>query len=155
MNNNLDFLKLKSLLEGKTVLKVLPPNASECICVIETSDNIAFRLHATDLGYWIEETSTSDGIYKNIESFLKDCSNHYFELGNDFSQEVPTPILTEQSGVHTLIFNDGREFKLKPFGKEAKFLSTDEGKIKLIEDVIGSFWLKEFNNLGLGEKSDV
>lgn len=52
MNNSIT--ELKNLLEGKTVLKIEEPHRDEAICNFILSDGTAFRLHATDLGFWTE-----------------------------------------------------------------------------------------------------
>ena len=51
--------KLKKLLEGKKVLKVDPPDTDEAICKITMSDGVTFRLSATELGSWVEETGAT------------------------------------------------------------------------------------------------
>lgn len=47
--------ELKKLLEGQTVLEVLPPKTEEGgLCKLVLSDGTQFNLCATELGWWIE-----------------------------------------------------------------------------------------------------
>jgi hypothetical protein len=47
--------ELRSRLVGKTILAIDPPRICEGICKITLTDGSAFKLCATDLGYWVEE----------------------------------------------------------------------------------------------------
>ncbi len=55
-----DFAQLKKHFEGQRVVRVEEPDARECIAKFVMDNGKAFRLHATDLGYWIEATVASD-----------------------------------------------------------------------------------------------
>ena len=68
--------ELRRLLEGKTIKKVLLPNGSEAICRFVMEDGSSFRLHATDLGFWIEDTKGSSG-YNSLNSLIRDIYHNY------------------------------------------------------------------------------
>jgi len=74
-NNNKEFKELQSLLEGKTIAAIEPPNASEAICKFVLTDGTAFRLHATDLGFWIEKTAGIKG-YPSLDAMMTDYYHH-------------------------------------------------------------------------------
>ena len=81
MANNKDaFKELQSLLEGKTIAAIEPPNASEAIAKFVLTDGTAFRLHATDLGFWIEKTAGAKG-YPSLDAMMTDYY-HYISGQN-------------------------------------------------------------------------
>jgi hypothetical protein len=68
--------QLQTLLEGKTISKIEEPGAAEAICKFVLSDGSAFRLHATELGFWIEETEGADGYYPSLHALAIDYGHH-------------------------------------------------------------------------------
>jgi hypothetical protein len=77
-NNDKDFQTIKQAFLGKTVVSVDPPEADEAIAKFTMSDGSCFRLHATDLGYWIEQTVGVGQPYKSLETLFVDyyhCAN--------------------------------------------------------------------------------
>ena len=157
--------KLQLLLEGKTVLKVEDPNASEAICKITLSDGTSFRLHATDLGFWIEQTSNVDGKYNSLTSLLIDYSHNvssfeYKELiklrqeydnnipANKYYQ-VPNAIITMNNSYCKFVAPDGREFlidKSKLSDYEISILKNKKG-LKMLSEAayLGDAWVLLFN----------
>ena len=103
--------KLRDLLVGKTIIRIERPNASEAICTFVTNE-ASFRLHATDLGFWIEKTVEEGQSYPDITSWLEDYHNHFYKLGPSYNHEVPDPNVERKSDHILLISVDGKQFKL-------------------------------------------
>ena len=103
--------KLKKLLEGKTVIAVDPPNAREAICRLTLSDGTAFRLHATDLGFWTEATAASDGRYHSLNALAIDYGNHHYELEPQYDFDTPHPKIAVDGDVFHVEAPDGRVFE--------------------------------------------
>jgi hypothetical protein len=61
-----DLEAIRARLVGKTVTAVERAEANECICRIECSDGSTFRLHATDLGAWVEDTVRPGQKYEKL-----------------------------------------------------------------------------------------
>jgi hypothetical protein len=47
--------KIQSLLVGRTILKIEPPDDDEQIFKFVLVDGSSFKLYATELGWWIDE----------------------------------------------------------------------------------------------------
>ena len=111
MANNDSFKQLKSLFEGKIVVAVEPPNAAEAIAKFVMSDGSAFRLHATDLGYWIEPTlADKSDTYKSLAMLFTD----YYQLECSGSSgqawDVEPMILINKDIVRLMAPNNGNEY---------------------------------------------
>jgi hypothetical protein len=85
-NNNKEFKELQYLLEGKTIASIEPPNASEAIAKFVLTDGTAFRLHATDLGFWIEKTAGTKG-YPSLDAMMTDYY-HYISGQNLYDPDA-------------------------------------------------------------------
>lgn len=105
---------LKKLLEGKTVLRVEEPLAPECICKITLTDGTAFRLFATDLGFWMQETVAEGGPYKSLSMLFMDVNNFMYTQSTD--------------GYETEVSVEGDTLKVLASGKtfEVSIPSLDE-----------------------------
>lgn len=55
MKDGLD--ELRKLMVGKKVIAVEPPCGGDTICQLLFDDGTSFELHATELGFWIVETT--------------------------------------------------------------------------------------------------
>jgi hypothetical protein len=164
--------KLRLLLEGKTILKVEKPNAPEAICKFVLSDGTAFRLHATDLGFWIEGSVHDDGVYNNLTDLLVDYSNHTRfieheknrEIEDHFNYDVPegayyeSPpanifinIDADQNYQCLFIAPDGKEFRgniysFSEYEKKLFLFSKGKGKEILSEAaILGNAWTLLFS----------
>jgi hypothetical protein len=87
-NSDDTFEKLKEVFEGKTVVAVEPGDAAESICRFVLSDGKAWRLHATDLGYWLEETAGFEG-YTKLTNLARDYHHHVYWLAAKYDYDVP------------------------------------------------------------------
>lgn len=105
--------KLKQYLEGKTVISVDPPEASEAICKLTLSDGTAFRLHATDLGFWIEETSASNGKYHSLPALFLDFGHHQYNLEPKFEFDTPPPKVSVKGNTIEVVAADERLFEVE------------------------------------------
>lgn len=136
--------KLKNLLEGKTILRIEEPNAPEAICKFVLADGVAFRLHATELGFWIEETT--DGNYFSLDVLVKDISHHmFYDLGFDSQLSI--------SKIDDKVFfackDKDKDFVIlesKLSEVEKRILNSDIG-IEMLEEAIptGDFWKMNFS----------
>lgn len=95
---------LKKHMEGKTVVKVEPPQAPEAVCKFHMSDGSVFRLHATDLGSWVEETVRPDETYKSLDALFRDYGHHVYLSDNQ------TPNVELRAHSVALTAPDGRLF---------------------------------------------
>jgi len=146
-SNNDSFQQLKTLLEGRTVLKVEPPNAAEAIAKITMASGVAFRLHATDLGFWIEMTTKDGTGYPSLDTLLTDYYHHTRDSGSG------DPVVLLNGDDLEVIADDGRVFSgyVPNFPEwHQKIAHSTEGR-KLLEKsaCLGDTWKIMFN-----EKSD-
>jgi hypothetical protein len=135
--------KLKCLLEGKTILQILPANKStECICQFVLTDGSSFRLCATDLGFWVEETAGSDGIYRSLDSLFIDYSNHIHHTYGVYS--LVSAIIEIDNNTILVSAPDGNIFcgNIFLFPKEDQDLLKDTNKVKSMSEaaVFGNYW---------------
>lgn len=137
----LEFEKLKYLLEGKTILRIDEPNAPEAICKFVLNDDTSFRLHATELGFWIEESA--EGNYPSLDILIKDISHHmFFDLG--WNSQITIAKMHDK-----FIFSDkNKDFVImenRLSDVEKKILNSDIG-IDLLKEAIptGDFWKMMF-----------
>jgi len=105
------FKQLKELLEGKTIKSVLPPDASEAICKFVLTNGKSFRLHATDLGFWIEGSTGGDDRYESLEDLLRDYSHHEHDYLLVYGYDPPNCIITCDE--KTVIFKSPKEKSFK------------------------------------------
>jgi len=71
--------ELASLMVGKTVIAVDPPCAGEAVAKFTLSDGTSFRLHATELGAWVEKTVASGGLYRSLDFMYRDYGHYTLE----------------------------------------------------------------------------
>lgn len=95
---------LKQRMEGKTVVRIEPPQASEAICKFHMSDGSVFRLHATELGSWVEETVKADETYKSLDALFRDYGHHVYHSDNQ------TPDVEMRAHSVAVTAPDGRLF---------------------------------------------
>jgi hypothetical protein len=138
--------KLNELLCGKTIIAIDHDGASESIARFTMSDGVRFRLHATELGAWIERTSNVNEIYISLGDLLEDYSKHYSALGEDYNWDVPNAKIKIADNILELKAPDGRLFK----GQIDKFVSNDQAVIKHKK---GIKFLKTASKIGLGWES--
>ena len=72
--------RLKELLVGKTIARVDDPGAREAICKVTCTDGSAFRLHATDLGFWTELTVAEGQGYTDLAVMVVDVEHYVYRL---------------------------------------------------------------------------
>ena len=91
--------QLRSLLEGKTIAKIEEPGVSEAIAKFVMTDGSAFRLHATELGFWIEGTIASpDSDYPSLTALAVDYCHHAYSSNRDYD-DTPATIVLENDRV--------------------------------------------------------
>jgi hypothetical protein len=143
------FEDLKSRLEGKTVIKIEDPCMREVICKFVLSDGTAFRLHATDLGYWIEETEGVNG-YSSLHSLLTDYGRHIYEAYG--YKESPDAKIVISGSVVEFSAPDGKVFMgdVSKFSEYEQKLLSDPRPIKVLEHcaACGDMW-----SIGFGKTS--
>jgi len=128
------FIQLKELLEGKTIKSVLPPDASEAICKFVLTNGKSFRLHATDLGFWIEGSSGDDGGYESLEDLLREYHHHEYDYLSEYGFDPPDCIITFDE--KTVTFKSPKEklFKMKYSSlsfEERELFKSDRGLKRL------------------------
>jgi hypothetical protein len=137
---------LSHRITGKIVWAVEPPSPidTECLCRIITADGKSFRIHATDLGAWIEDDVDVDGLYPTLESVCIAVGAYRNAKLPEHGFTIGLPIVRVEG--RTLIINafDGSIFKLsldRTDGWEKKVFSHQ--KILEIIPVItasGEYW---------------
>lgn len=135
---NKQFLKLQDLMQGKTVISVESAIGEGGIATFKMSDGNVFRIHATDLGFWIEETANTSGEYTIFNNLLIDMYRHFYSLQFDNKYSTPNPSVVKLDDLLMFEFIDGKifEFKYKylsDFSKE--ILSLPEG-IDIFADMV-------------------
>ena len=104
-----DLIKLRKLFVGKKVVAVEPPGADEAIAKFVMDDGTAFRLHATELGYWTEPTIARAGChYQHLEPLFTDYCNHEYKLR---LPEPAAPVVSVNDGVLRVQAPDGTAFE--------------------------------------------
>ena len=82
------FNELKRLLEGQTVLQICKTNSPEGICEFHLSNGTAFKLFATELGYWTRITTVNDE-YHNLNDLILDYAEYCDDVGvSDLLQDI-------------------------------------------------------------------
>lgn len=114
------FAKLKLKLEGKTIKAIEPGGVSESICTFVLEGGHRFRLCATDLGFWIEDTVAEGGLYDDLTALLRDYYNHAYHRG-----DVEDPSVSVFGGVLTVTAKDGTSFR----GQIANFNEADRAVV--------------------------
>jgi hypothetical protein len=106
--------QLRSLLEGKTIVKVEAPNAAEAIAKFTMADGSAFRLHATDLGYWIEETIGSKTAgYPSLNALAIDYGHYMHDLTPQYNFNPPPAEMIMEKEWIVFFTPDEKEFRIK------------------------------------------
>jgi hypothetical protein len=99
--------KLRRYLVGKTVLAVDPPEATEAICRITTSDGKVWRLHATDLGFWIEDALKPGQKAVNFTVLFTEFDRYkHYETPVEYE-----PPVTVEGDVLVITAFDGKRFE--------------------------------------------
>jgi hypothetical protein len=146
---NKQFEKLKVLLEGKRILRIDPPgNATECICCFHMEDGSAFRLHATDLGYWMTEAKGFNG-YQSLESLMIDYGYHMYDLMPSYHYDPPAPKISLLENNLEIESPDGKSFQIgldKLSDRERLIMSTPKGMEHFGKaSAMGEFWETMFS----------
>src|SRR5271165_621276 len=145
-NNNNAFKELQSLLEGKTISAIEPPNASEAIAKFVLTDGTAFRLHATDLGFWIEKTAGTKG-YPSLDAMMTDYYHHVSSL-REYNGDFPDALVNLNGNILEVVSPDGKTFtaditKFKEYDR--RIATHPEGrKILAYGAIMGDMYLMYF-----------
>jgi hypothetical protein len=109
-----DALKdLQDRLVGKRIVAVEPANATEGVCLFKTDDGQSFRLHATDLGFWTEDTVGEDGYYPSLHALMVEYSYHNHDISPGYNYNPPDAKAVFKDGVLTVRSPKKREFKIR------------------------------------------
>lgn len=139
--------QLADLLVGKTIKAITSPGVSECICQFTLADGSQFRLHATDLGAWIEKAIGIDGLADSLDALIGDYSHHAYHIQTEFDYD-PHVFLKDE--ILTISAVDGKEFKGKvsSFSPEDRMIVNHKKGIKLISKAapLGSAWRSMLNH---------
>jgi len=106
--------QLQNRLVGKIIKAVEPSNGLEALCKFSMSDGSSFRLHATDLGAWIEEDVTDEGYYPNIDSLARAVYAYRYNLNHEaksFANIIDNRTIVVDVG-------DGTLLKIKRYNKD-------------------------------------
>lgn len=143
MNNDEAFELLKNNLEGKTIKRIDPSNAEAGICKFVLDDDTVFRLHANDLGYWIEDCIHEDGQYKSLTALINDIYNENISLFNKSKNFVK---INNNNDIYTFSTKSNKQYMidfncLKDFEKD-----IIKNKKKRLEEAseLGQFWAAAF-----------
>ena len=145
-NNNNAFKELQSLLEGKTIQSIEPPNAAEAIAKFVLTDGTAFRLHATDLGFWIEKTAGAKG-YPSLDAMMTDYY-HYVSSLWEYNGDFPDALVNLNGNILEVVSPDGKTFtaditKFKEYDR--RIATHPEGrKILAYGAIMGDMYLMYF-----------
>ena len=141
--------ELRKRIEGKTILKVEEPNSPEAICKLTLSDGTAFRLHANDLGFWIEDTINSNCKYTSFTSMFNDIHHHECILDRQYNYDTPRPTVVIDSNILKITTVDGRVFiaDISLLPKWERKVCKHKKSIELISGActLGNFWKMEFS----------
>lgn len=137
MTNIID--ELSKLLVGKKVEKVEKAGVAESIALFTMEDGTKFRLHATDLGAWVEHLGTSD-LLVSLDLVIREYCNHSYH--NKVRESAPT--VTVENGILTIIDNEGKKTKgkISSFSKEDQELANHPEGPTIIAYIApcGDFW---------------
>jgi hypothetical protein len=136
-----DLQELQTRMVGKTVVSVSPPGADEAICKFTMSDGTAFRLHATELGYWVEDTVGKDELYSDLKALLVDACHFSYDNKDHLVASVEGDSLKiDIDG----IFLEGDITKFSPW--EQKVCRHPQGPSLLaVAATMGGFWETVFS----------
>jgi len=131
--------ELSKLLIGKKVAKVERAGVAESIALFTMEDGTKFRLHATDLGAWIEHLGTND-LLESLDLVIREYCHHSYY--NKVRESAPT--VTVENGVLTIVDNEGKKTKgkISAFSKEDQELANHPDGPTIISYVApcGEFW---------------
>jgi hypothetical protein len=167
MNSNQNFKKLQELLEGKTILKIEDPNSGDAICKFVLSDGTAFRLHATELGFWTEEAPNNNGTYNSLTALLEDYSNYVYKIRGNYNSKIwekyekidldpkddewyklSEPVIKIELDKYKFIYSDGKEFvgELNGLTDYEKLIFNNPKGLKLLATAaeMGNTWVLLF-----------
>lgn len=140
--------QLSDLLVGKTIERIENPNASEAIAKFVMTDGTAFRLHATNLGAWIEKTvaKNKDDLYSSLTDLIADY---------DYETKEP-PIYYDEEPIRFVAPN-GKQFRINHSAltqQEGKIIELSDGLALLLEAFsMGDCWKLFFRKGYLGTKN--
>lgn len=140
--------QLADLLVGKIITAISSPvAASECICQFTMADGSQFRLHATDLGAWIEKAPGTDGLSDSLDALIGEYSHYSYHIRTDFDFD---PHVFLKDDVLTITAMDGKEFKGKvsSFSAEDRMIVNHKKGPKLISKAapMGGYWRSMLNH---------
>jgi hypothetical protein len=104
-----DLEKLRAYFVGKTIASVDPPDADEAIAKFTMTDGSVFRLHATELGYWIEDAAGKNG-YSSLNGLMTDYGHHIQNLMSKYNYDPPDAKIKVADNRLIVIAPDGKEF---------------------------------------------
>lgn len=144
-----DFQQLKTLLEGKTILKIEEPHVAEAICKFVMADGTAFRLHATDLGYWIEETVSGAQGYQSLDALINDYYHHTYGTAWNSSGDV-SPDFNNDGKILTFSAPDGKHFDIaisRLTETETNIINNNKALYHLLDAFClgGGIWMSQFS----------
>ncbi len=148
MKNN-SFTELKELMEGKTVLHVEPPEATEAICRFHMSDGSVFRLHATDLGFWVEKTIEPGSSYETLDQLFNDYERYVYHMDERTPIKIEVSTFSKQDPELEILIQapDGHEFKatVQKDSPDGLLLDSDKAEEKIeYASELGSSWRMAF-----------
>jgi hypothetical protein len=159
-NDDKTFKQLQTLLEGKTISKIEKPGTDEGIAKFVMADGNAFRLCATELGFWIEETMGTNG-YNSLDTLIMDYYNYAYICAYKLEAfYIPDAKVSCGGGVLTFRAPDETLFCINTnkLSKEELLITTSERGLELlgesasIGDLWKSFFRKQNNHLDIPEE---
>lgn len=143
---------LSQLLVNKNVVAVELTDVGEGdVALFVLSDGTRFRIHATDLGAWVEETEFTDGLYRSLNALIVDYHHHTYRLAPKYNFDLPKPKVTFcEEGILELEAPDGRIFrgKVSAFAEEDQRLVCHSSGSEILASVAdsGNIWTSFLNH---------
>jgi hypothetical protein len=143
--------KLKTCFEGKTIVSVDPAEyCSEALAKFTFSDGTAYRLCATDLGCWIEESKPDNSKYSSFDSIFTDVGHYTYEIQPIFDFNVPLPKveINDKTLIITTIDNKVFEADINKFTPWEQLVCNHAKGLKLISLAAeaGDMWRSVFTS---------
>jgi hypothetical protein len=106
-------------LAGKVVWGVESSPADSALCRIITSDGKSFRIHATELGSWVEDDASVEGDYPSIAALSLAVGGHRERKSREAGlNELPPATAVLMNGTIHVDAGDGTLFSIKQTARD-------------------------------------
>jgi hypothetical protein len=116
------------------------------------SDGSVFRLHATDLGFWVEDTIAPEASYPSLDMLFREYEHHTYYMKEKTPTEVEIATFSTQDPDLEVVITapDGRVFKatVSKDSEDGQLLSRSNVVDRLKEAAdLGNVWKFAFEAL--------